>query len=181
MKTIIDSLEFEILQKENYDSCRNLCNELMQYQKSQAIIDKEKFDSMNYDTRMKPSLKIALENNVILVKDKNTPIAYIYSTINYTSEMKKFQFPLLPEWENLPEKVGHLNNLYVQKKYQNMSLGKKLFDLSMEWLESFDEINLILVHVSNGNQKAYDFYIKNGFKFSHDILGGFIKCLFKFK
>lgn len=181
MEKTIDFLKIEILQEENYDSCRDLCNELMQYQKNQAIINKEKFDSMNYETRMKPSLKIAIENNIILVRDKDIPIAYIYSTINYTSEMKKSQFPLLPEWDNLPEKIGHLNNLYVQKKYQNMSLGKKLFNLSMKWLESFEDINLILVHVSNGNKTAYDFYIKNGFEFSHDILGGFIKCLFKFK
>lgn len=144
-------------------------------------MNKERFDSMNYDTRMKPSFPLAIENNVILIKDKDMPIAYIYSTINWVSEMRKSQFPLLPEWDNLPSKIGHLNNLYIKEEYRHLGLGKHLFDLAIEWLDAFEDIKLILVHVSNGNDEAYNFYINNDFKFSHNLLGGFIKCLYKFK
>ena len=49
----------------------------------------------------------------------------------------------------------------------------------MEWLESFSDVNVIFVYISNGNDAALDFYLKNGFIYSHDVFGGFIKTAYK--
>ncbi|CCC58145.1 acetyltransferase [Caloramator australicus RC3] len=50
----------------------------------------------------------------------------------------------------------------------------------MEWFKSFDIIKDIFIFVSNGNDKALNFYLKKGFKISHQILDGFITVLRNF-
>lgn len=177
----MNTLKIEVLEEKDFKQCKELCNELMQFQKLKAHMGKEKFDTMNFETRMEPSYKNSLSNYVLLIKDKDISIGYLFCTINFSENLKKSPFQLLPNWKNIPEKVGHINNLYFRDSYRGRGLGKKLINLSMEWFKNFSDVDLILVHVSNGNDKAYDFYINNGFKFSHDILNGFIKCLFKYK
>lgn len=86
-----------------------------------------------------------------------------------------------PNWDHLPVKVGLLNNLYVREEYRAMKLGSKLFDLSMEWLESFEDVDLIFIYISNGNEAALNFYLSRGFTYSHDVFGGFIKAVYKSK
>ena len=50
------NLTYEILHDEELESCRDICNELMTFQKSKAYITPERFDTMNFDTRMIPSI-----------------------------------------------------------------------------------------------------------------------------
>ncbi|MDO6355474.1 hypothetical protein Q3V94_10445 [Caloramator sp. CAR-1] len=50
----------------------------------------------------------------------------------------------------------------------------------MEWFKSFDIIKDIFIFVSNGNDKTLNFYLKKGFKISHQILDGFITVLRNF-
>ena len=52
-------LTYEVISDETIDCCRDLCNELMVFQKSKARIKPELFDSMNFETRMIPSIKMA--------------------------------------------------------------------------------------------------------------------------
>lgn len=47
----------------------------------------------------------------------------------------------------------------------------------MNWLCSFQDIHDIIIFISNGNNQALDFYLNIGFKFSYEILGGFIIVL----
>jgi ribosomal protein S18 acetylase RimI-like enzyme len=158
-----------------------------------ATLAPESFDTMNFDTRMKKSYESSLESQVIVVKDKGTPVGYVFSTIQ-TVENQKSPSPawapnadsenslgFYPDWEHLPEKVGCLNNLYIRDHYRDMRLGSKLFEMSMEWLESFADVDLVFIYVSNGNEKALDFYLSRGFTFSHDVFGGFIKAVYKYK
>lgn len=175
------NIKIEVLEEKNFIQCRELCNDLMKFQKSKAYMGKEKFDSMNFETRMEPSYKNSLANYILLIKDEDTPVGYLFCTVNLSENLKKSPFQLVPKWKDIPEKIGHINNLYFEEKYRGTGLGKKMIDLSMEWFRNFSDVNLILVHVSNGNDEAYNFYIKKGFKFIHDILDGFIKCLYKYK
>lgn len=62
-----------------------------------------------------------------------------------------------------------------------MGLGSKLFDMSMEWLESFQDIDVVFIYISNGNDAVLDFYLSRGFTFSHDVFGRFIKAVYKYK
>ncbi|RKP51557.1 GNAT family N-acetyltransferase [Cohnella endophytica] len=189
----MDNITIEWVTDGNIEQCRELCNELMAFQKSKATIAPDIFDRMNFDTRMKRSYESALESQVIVVKDKGIPVGYVFSSIDRV-ENKKVSYPdwapskdpetskgFYPDWDALPDKIGCLNNLYLRDEYRAMGLGSKLFALSMEWLESFPDADLVFIYVSNGNDEAYDFYLSRGFTFSHDVFGGFIKALYKYK
>lgn len=175
------TITIEKLKPEQIDQCRELCNELMKYQKSQAIMAPERFDMMNFDTRMKPSYDSALEKEVLIVRDKGVPIGYAFYSVESVEETLKAPANLLPDWEDLPEKTGHLNNFYLKPEYRGQGLGKKLFQLFLEWVDQFEDVNLLMIHVSNGNKNAYNFYTNHGFTFSHDVAGGFIQALYRWK
>jgi ribosomal protein S18 acetylase RimI-like enzyme len=189
----MENITIEVVNNGNIEQCRELCNELMAFQKSKATIAPEKFDTMNFDTRMKKSYESSLESQVIVVKDNGIPVGYVFSTIE-NIEHSKSSYPewapiddienskgFYPEWDNIPNKIGCLNNLYLRDKYRDRGLGSRLFELSMEWLESFVDVDLVLIYVSNGNDAALKFYLSRGFIFSHDVFGGFIKAIYKFK
>jgi GNAT superfamily N-acetyltransferase len=150
----------------------------MVFQRSKAHFEPERFDAMNFDTRMKLSYETALDKHVVVVKDDGVPVGYVFSTIDSLDSMRASPFQLLPQRDDLPQKIGCLSNLYLKEEYRGTGLGSKLFDMTMDWLESFSDIGLIYVFISNGNDDAYHFYIRHGFAYSHDVLGGFIKALY---
>lgn len=81
--------------------------------------------------------------------------------------------------DNLPKKIGCLSNLYFRDKYRSLGLGSKMFEMSIEWFDNFPDIDLIFIYVSNDNDTALEFYLSRGFTFSHEVLGGFIKAVYK--
>ena len=185
-------ITLEIISDNNIEQCRQLCDELMAFQKAKAVMHPENFNEMNFDTRMKKSYEKALEKQVILIKDRDTPVGYIFSTIEEFGPEVRTAFPpwapiaensqgFCPDWVELPQKIGCISNLYLQEAYHGTGLGSKLVKLATAWLESFADINLTFVFVSNGNEAAMDFYTRNGFTFSHDVFGGFIKAAYKRK
>ncbi|TVY10279.1 GNAT family N-acetyltransferase [Paenibacillus cremeus] len=187
----LPNITIEVVTDGNIEQCRELCNELMAFQKSMATMAPEAFDTMNFDTRMKRSYENALESQVIVVKDNGDPVGYVFSTIDRIDPSKR-AFPawapvegksdvlgFYPDWEQIPSKMGCLNNLYLREPYRDLGLGSKLFQMSMDWLESFADVEVIFIYVSNGNDAALQFYLQKGFTFSHDVFGGFIKAVYK--
>jgi GNAT superfamily N-acetyltransferase len=187
-------IKFELISGEDIEQCRELCNELMVFQKSKATISKESFDGMNFNTRMKVSYEGALRRHVVVAKDGDAPVGYVFSTIDEESEDSRSYFPdwapmkgvagvkgFYPDWVELPQKIGCLSNLYIKEEYRGRKLGSKMLEMAMNWLESFDDVKLIYVYISNGNETALNFYLKRGFMFSHDVFGEFIKAAYKIK
>lgn len=72
--------------------------------------------------------------------------------------------------------VGCLSQFYIKEEYRRYGIGSKLFDMSMQWLNQFEDIEDYFIFVSNGND-ALEFYKRKGFIVSHDILDGFITVL----
>ena len=175
------NFKYEIISEEEIECCRELCNELMAFQKSKAYIQPELFDNMNFDTRMIPSVKKALHNYIGLVKDKDEIVGYVYSNVSpkdtYSNDFATF-FDLSSVNK---ENVGCLSQFYISEGYRQYGIGSKLFNMSMEWLQQFDEIEDYFIFVSNGNYDALEFYKRKGFSVSHDILEGFITVLRKHK
>ena len=180
----------ENVQSEHIAQCSELCNELMALQRAKARIHPECFDGMDFHTRMEKSYIHALRKQVVIAKDGAEPIGYVFSTIDFiTEDARKY----VPEWApagtgqtgfypdrvKLPQHIGCLNNLYLRPAYHRTGLGKKLLSLSVQWFESFTDVPLIFVYVSNGNDTALDFYRHHGFAYSHDVFGGFIHALYK--
>lgn len=186
-------IAIEIIQDGNIELCRELCDELMFFQKSKAFIRPELFDQMSFDTRMKKSYAAALRSHVALARNgSGFPAGYVFSTIDEVTDADRTAFPdwapsaengigFYPDWVSLPQKIGCLSNLFLRAEYRGSGLGSRLFDITMEWLESFSDVNLFFVYISNGNDAAMQFYLNRGFTFSHDVFGGFIKAAYKQK
>ena len=173
------NFNYEIISEEEIECCRELCNELMAFQKSKAYIQPELFDNMNFDTRMIPSVKKALHNYIVVVKDENQIVGYVYSNIS-PKETYSNEFATFFDLNSVSgDTVGCLSQFYIKEGYRQYGIGSKLFTMSMEWLQQFDEIEDYFIFVSNGNDDALEFYKRKGFSISHDILDGFITVLRK--
>jgi GNAT superfamily N-acetyltransferase len=170
-------LKYEIIPDEQIECCRDLCNELMVFQKSKSYIKPELFDNMNFDTRMIPSLKSAIHNFIVVVKDDDQIVGYVYSNISpketYSNQFATF-FDLSSVSRN---NVGCLSQFYIKEEYRQYGVGSTLFHMSMKWLKQFDDVEDYFIFVSNGNNNALEFYKRKGFSVSHDILDGFITVL----
>ena len=171
------SIHYEVISEEQIACIKDLCNELMAYQKSKSYIRPELFDTMNFETRMLPSIKNARANYILIAKDDDTIVGYVYSNIAaktvYSNEFATF-FDL-NSVKN--DEVGCLSQFYIKEGYRNMGIGSVLFTRSMEWLKSFQTVTDLFIYVSNGNDNALNFYQGKGFKISHQILDGFIIVL----
>jgi GNAT superfamily N-acetyltransferase len=174
------NLQYEVIPEEEAESCRDLCNELMLFQKSKASIAPERFDSMNFDTRMLPSIQNAVHNYLVVVKDHDRQdeiIAYVYTNISpkgaYSNNFATFFDLSTVQREN----VGCLSQFYIKEGYRQFGIGSRLYNMSMEWLAEFEDVEDYFVFTSNGNDDALAFYQRKGFTISHAILDGFITVL----
>lgn len=177
MGTII----FKEISDGDIEPCRQLCNELMAYQRSKAFREKERFDAMNFDTRMRKSFETALRKQVVVAYGGDVPVGYVFSTVDTLEDMGRSPFRLLPQGAELPGLIGCLSNIYLREAYRSTGIGKGLFDMAIGWFDGMDDVHLIYIFISNGNDEAYRFYLRNGFFFSHDVMGGFIKAVGKRK
>jgi GNAT superfamily N-acetyltransferase len=171
------NIKYEIIPIEKIEYCRDLCNELMAFQKSKTQIKPELFDTMNFDTRMIPSIKSAIYNYIVVAKEDDKIVSYVYSNISpketYSSNFATF-FDLSSVSKN---NVGCLSQFYIKEEYRQKGIGSVLFHMSMKWLNQFDDVEDYFIFVSNGNNDALEFYKRKGFVFSHKILDGFITVL----
>ncbi|WLD94658.1 GNAT family N-acetyltransferase [Alkalihalobacillus sp. AL-G] len=171
------NLKYKIIPDDKIECCRDICNELMTFQKSKAYITPELFDSMSFDTRMVPSVKSALYNYIVIVKDDDKIVGYVYTNISpketYSNEFATF-FDLSSISRN---NVGCLSQFYIKEEYRQYGVGSTLFKMSMKWLKKFDDVEDYFIFVSNGNDNALEFYKRKGFSVNHDILDGFITVL----
>ncbi len=174
------NLVYEVISEEQAETCRDLCNELMDFQKSKAFINPEWFDSMNFETRMVPSIKHAVHNFLVVVKDtcnNDEIVAYVYTNIS-PKEAYSTDFAIFFDFSSVKEdNVGCLSQFYIKEGYRQFGVGSKLFTMSMDWLKTFDDVEEYFVFTSNGNRDALEFYQRKGFSISHDILDGFITVL----
>ncbi|MEZ0537927.1 GNAT family N-acetyltransferase [Caldicellulosiruptoraceae bacterium PP1] len=176
------SVYYEVISEDNVLRIKELCNELMIYQKFLAKIHPEFFDGMSFEIRMLPALKSSKANFIVVAKDGEEVVGYAYSNIAskyiYTNNFATLNCDAFFDFNSVNgEDVGCLSQFYIKDEYRNRGIGSMLFDKSMEWLNSFDYINDIFIFVSNGNENALKFYLNKGFKISHQILDGFIIVL----
>jgi GNAT superfamily N-acetyltransferase len=171
------SIHYEIISENSIHCIKDLCNELMSYQKSISHIHSELFDGMSFETRMLPSVKKANANFILAAKDDNKIVGYVYCNIS-SKEIYSNEFATFFDLDSVEnDKVGCLSQFYIKDGYRNIGIGTVLFNRSMDWLKSFKSINDLFIFVSNGNDNALKFYEGKGFKISHQILEGFITVL----
>ncbi|MGD6831291.1 GNAT family N-acetyltransferase [Sutcliffiella halmapala] len=173
------NLTYETIAINDIEILREPCNALMDYQKSKATITPERFDVMNFETRLLSSMEKAVHNYTVVVKDGDKVVGYVYTNVSqkevYANEFATF-FDLSSVKADL---VGCLSQFYIVEGYRKYGIGSKLFKMSMEWLDQFKEVQDHFIFVSNGNDSALEFYQRKGFNVSHEILDGFITVLRK--
>lgn len=176
------SIRYEVISDDKIICIKDLCNELMAYQKSKASIHSEFFDGMCFETRMIPSVKSAKANYIVVAKEDNELVGYAYSTISpketYSGGFATLQCDSFFDFDSVKnDDVGCLSQFYIKEGYRNRGIGSVLFEKSMDWLHSYKSIRDLFIFVSNGNNNALKFYQGKGFKISHQILDGFITVL----
>lgn len=171
------NIKYEVITDESVICIKDLCNELMAFQKSKAHIHPEFFDTMCFETRMLPSIEKAKSNYIVVVKDGDEIVGYVYSNVS-SKETYSNSFATFFNLDSVKNPdVGCLSQFYLKEGYRNSGIGTVLFNMSMEWLSTKDDIDDIFIYVSNGNDNALKFYQGKGFKVSHQILDGFITVL----
>ena len=171
------SIHYEVISDDNIICVKDLCNELMAFQKSKSSIRTELFDNMRFETRMVPSVKNAKHNYIVAAKDGDEIVGYVYSNIS-SKETYDSDFATFFDLDSVKnDDVGCLSQFYIKEGYRDKGIGSVLFNMSMDWLNSFTSINDLFIFVSNGNDNALKFYQGKGFKISHQILDGFITVL----
>ncbi|WP_134684858.1 GNAT family N-acetyltransferase [Brevibacillus migulae] len=171
------NIQYEVISEDRIACLKDLCNELMAYQKSKAAIRPELFDGMSFETRMVPSVRSASANHIVAVKDGDEIVGYVYSTIA-PKETYANEFATFFDMDSVKKtNVGCLSQFYIREGYRQHGIGSVLFEKAMEWLRSHEEIDDLFIYVSNGNDDALRFYQKKGFPVSHQILDGFITVL----
>ncbi|PLS01877.1 GNAT family N-acetyltransferase [Neobacillus cucumis] len=175
------NITYDVIPDDKIEICSDLCNELMKFQKSKALIKPELFDSMKFETWMVPSIKNAIHNYTVIAKDGDKQVGYVYSNISrketYSNDFATF-FDLSSVRGSY---VGCLSNFYIKDEYRQYGIGSRLFNMSIDWLQQFEYVEDYFIFVSNGNTNALEFYKRKGFSVSHDILDGFITVLRKHK
>ncbi len=176
------SIHYEVISDDSIIYIKDLCDELMAFQKSKTHIHPEWFDNMCFETRMIPSIKSAKANFIILAKDNNEIVGYAYSNIcpkdTYSGGFATLEPVNFFDFDSVKsDDVGCLSQFYIKEGYRKTGIGTVLFEECMNWLNSFKSINDLFIFVSNGNDNALNFYQDKGFKISHHILDGFITVL----
>lgn len=176
------NITYSVIPETEVICIKELVNGLMSYQKSVASIHPEFFDGMSFDTRIPPALKSARLNHIIIARDGDEVVGYAYSTIAdkkiYSGGFATLQCDAFFDFDSVEgEEIGSLSQFYIKDGYRNTGIGSRLYEMSMDWLKSFEEIKDIFIFVSNGNENALRFYLNKGFKESHKILEGFITVL----
>ena len=176
------NIQYNVISVDNIGCIKDLCNELMLYQKSNAHIHPEWFDNMCFETRMIPSVKSAKANFIIAAKDGNDIIGYAYSNICpkviYSGGFATLDPVDFFDFSSVKgDDVGCLSQFYIKEGYRNTGIGTVLFSRSMDWLNSYKSVTDLFIFVSNGNNNALKFYQGKGFTISHQILDGFITVL----
>ncbi|MFZ5967264.1 MAG: GNAT family N-acetyltransferase [Bacillota bacterium] len=176
------NIHYEVISDDHIICIKDLCNELMAYQKSKAHIHPEWFDNMCFETRMIPSVKSAKANFIIIAKDAHEIVGYAYSNIcpkgTYSGGFATLEPVNFFDFDSVKsDDVGCLSQFYIKEGYRKTGIGTVLFEKSMDWLHSFEPISDLFIFVSNGNDHALKFYQGKGFKISHQILDGFITVL----
>ena len=132
------------------------------FEKLKGIKLESKKDEMKYSDSLKPLSKtidiyfeyfreeLKKKNSAVFIAEDKKPIGIIIATFFKPLRISKFA------------RKGYVSNLYVQKKYRNNGIGKKLLYASLKWMKG-NNVKYISLEIHLENKTALKFYRKYGF------------------
>jgi GNAT superfamily N-acetyltransferase len=178
------NINYKVSTTDNIDFLEGLCNQLMSFQAAHATIRPDIMGSMNYNNRLKPEYAAAKRKYIVVAYDEERPVGFAFATVGtvteeslkggprWATEMEGTGF--YPKDYEVPRTIGTFKILYLQDKYRNLGIGKQLADMTMDWLNSHEDVEDLWVYVANGNEIVGKLYEKYGFRLSHSVYNGFI-------
>ena len=133
------------------------------FEKLKGIKLESKKDEMKYSDSLKPLKKtidiyfeyfkaeLKKKNSSVFIAEDKKPVGIIIATYFKPLRISKFA------------RKGYVSNLFIQKKYRNKGLGKKLLTASLKWLKQ-NKVKYISLEIHLKNKKALEFYRNLGFK-----------------
>lgn len=178
------NINYKVNTTDNIDFLEGLCNQLMKFQADHATIRPDIMASMNYNNRLKPEYANTLRKYIVVAYDEEKPVGFAFATIGSVTEESLKEKPswateldgtgFYPEDYEVPKTIGTFKILYLENKYRNLGIGKQLCDMTMDWLNSHEDVDDLWVYVANGNEVVSKLYEKYGFGLSHSVFNGFI-------
>jgi GNAT superfamily N-acetyltransferase len=96
---------------------------------------------------------------VLVAEDKGRLVGYSLNFIK--KNIKIFRI----------EKMGHMSDLYIDKKYRGTGLASGFRKLAMEWFKE-KGLKYTTIHVTYHNKRALEIYRKWGYKEDHITMMG---------
>lgn len=127
-------------------SVEKLWSELNQLHKEKSKYFKEHFNKLSFDSRKESFKDSNKEIFVVIVNNKKIKECIGYSVCSLNDDL-----------------VAEIESIYVKPEYHGNSVGKKLMELSLSWLEKGSP-NRQEIRVAAGNEEVFEFYSKFGFQ-----------------
>ncbi|MBV7273967.1 GNAT family N-acetyltransferase [Clostridium sp. PL3] len=183
------NINYKVVTTDNIDFLEGLCNQLMKFQADNSKTRADIMASMNYDNRLKLEYANTSRKHMVVAYDGERPVGFAFATIgsvteenlngkpDWASELKGIGF--YPENYEVPKTIGTFKLLYVDEEYRDLSIGRQLSNMIMEWFNSHEDVDDLWVYVANGNEIVGKLYEKYGFRLSHSVFNGFIYAYYQ--
>jgi diamine N-acetyltransferase len=138
--------------KQDIEVIRPVWEKLRRYHQTQSVNFKEFYDAFTFEVRTKKMLELPEDNLFVeaAVDVEGKAVGYCMSSASIDG-------------------VGELESIYVEVEFRKSGVGSRLVQNSIEWMKNRG-CKKISVAVANGNEEAFPFYEKFGFRHRLTVL-----------
>lgn len=142
----MEGIIFKLISQEEIHTIKPLWQELNELHHSKTHYFADHYENFTFETRMASLLnndKLSLHIDVAVDADSNKNIGYCLSSINREHE-------------------GEVDSLYIKREYRGKKIGDALMKHALQWMDN-EKVNSKKITVAEGNEEAFNFYMKYGF------------------
>ncbi len=136
------------------DEVRQLWEELNQHHLSLSPNFKPYYEEMTFPKRKQALLQKTARGemrvDIAVDREKNRKVGYCISSLDC-------------------EQTGEVESIYVLEAYRGMGIGGKLMKSALSWMETKEAAKKIVI-VAAGNEQAFGFYERYGFRVRKTML-----------
>jgi diamine N-acetyltransferase len=141
-----NNLTYVRVQKQDIQAIRPIWEKLRRHHQDKSVNFKEFYDTFTFEVRTAKLVELPDDNLFVeaAMTSEGEAVGYCISSVSADGE-------------------GELESIYVETEFRNSGIGARLAQNSIEWMKSRGCAK-ISVAVANGNEEAFPFYEKFGFR-----------------